>query len=808
MKRLFVVAGVLGVLLVLVGGGTFLYILQTLPSPDILADRRIPESTRIYDRSGKTLLYEIHGNEKRTQVPFEKIPETLTQATIAIEDEGFYTHRAFSIRGIIRGLIIKPLTGARAQGGSTITQQLAKNAFLTRDRTLVRKLKELALSIELERRFTKDEILSLYLNQIPYGATAYGVESASQLFFGKSVGSLTLAESALLASIPQAPTYYSPWGSHVDVLLARKDYALERMEGLGFISEEERVAATKEKLVFSDPSDGIRAPHFVLAVQDYLEQQYGEAAVRTGGLMVTTTLDWKLQELAEKAVSEGAQRNEELYNGKNAALVAEDPLTGQILALAGSRDYFDDAIEGKFNVATQGLRQPGSAIKPFVYVSAFENGYTPDTILFDVPTEFDTTGDPERSYAPENYDGLFRGPVTMRNALAQSLNIPAVKTLYLVGLDRALATAKNFGITTLTEKSRYGLSLVLGGGEVRLIDLVHAYGAFADDGITHAQSFILEVRDKEGVLESYRNKERRVMDPQYVRLVNDILSDVDARRPLFSASLSLTVVPEYEVALKTGTTNDYRDAWAIGYSPRLVAGVWAGNNDNKPMERKGGSILAAVPIWHDFMSRALSEFSSVPFVKPDPSPAAKPILRGEYVITYEALGKQYPQVHDTLFYIDRKDPQGPDPKNPETDPQFKNWEDGALAWAREHLPNFASLNEPVPLGGVLVGDGIIALTVPTTAEIVAPLNGAFVSGNVTVEVDAGSSTNILRAELYWNDALIDTRVSELGMDVHYVYSFTPEVVGPQNLLRLRVIDEAGHSAESSVILFTPTPKNP
>ena len=369
MKRIvpYVIFGLAA--LIVAGGVFFFYILKTLPSADILSDRRIPESTKIYDRTGEVLLYEIHGDEKRTVVPFDEIPDTVKQATVAIEDEDFYKHSALSFRGIFRAFITNIKRLSVSQGGSTITQQLAKNAFLTSDRSslfklVIRKIKELALSIELERRFTKDEILGFYLNQIPYGATAYGIESASQLFFKKSSRDLSLAESALLASIPQAPSYYSPWGSHVDALLTRKDYVLSRMEKEGYISKEEQIEASEEKISFAEPSQGISAPHFVLAVQDYLEDQYGEEAVRTGGFIVTTTLDWKLQEIAETAVSDGAKRNTELYKGTNAALVAEDPGTGQILALAGSRNYFDEEIPGKFNVAAQGLRQPGSALKP------------------------------------------------------------------------------------------------------------------------------------------------------------------------------------------------------------------------------------------------------------------------------------------------------------------------------------------------------------------------------------------------------------------------------------------------------------
>ena len=785
--------------LILAGAGLiYLFIIiKDLPDADFLSSRQVFESTKIYDRAGETLLYEIHGEEKRTIIPFDEIPAYMKQATIAIEDEGFYTHSAFSIRGIIRGLIFKPLSGSRAQGGSTITQQLAKNAFLTSQRSITRKLKELVLAVRLEKKFSKDEILNLYLNQIPYGSNAYGIEAAAKTIFDKKAKDLTLAESALLASLPQAPSYYSPWGSHADELMARKNALLEKMVTLGFISEKEKVGAQKQQLAFADNFTSIKAPHFVMMVQDYLNNKYGEDFVRTNGLKVITTLDLKLQESAEKAVAEGAARNQELYEGKNAALVAQDATTGQILALVGSRNYFDKEIEGNFDVATQGLRQPGSAIKPLVYATAFKKGFTPDTTVFDLETEFDATGDPEKSYKPQNFDETFRGPVTLRQALSQSINIPAIKTLYLAGIDNFLKLAKDFGITTLTERSRYGLSLVLGGGEVKLIDLVNAYSVFAQEGTLHKQSFILKVEDDGKVLEEYADEPTNVIDPQYARLINDILSDVKSRAPLFANSLSLTVFPNHEVALKTGTTNDYRDAWSVGYTPSLVVGVWAGNNDNSPMFKKGSSILAAVPIWSAFMSDALKDRPGEAFNKPEPIFVQKPMLNGQYVVDYLANGQKYPQIHDLLYYVDKKDPLGPEPASPENDSQFKNWEEPVLAWAKVNIPNFENAyNKPLP-SNAQIKNNDVSLDI----KFLAPKNGEFIGSAFYLAADVSSSLNLKKLEVYLNNSLIDG-VYNLASGVYsYRKNLAVNNSELQNTLKIVATDELNQRAEKEIILY-------
>lgn len=670
-----------------------LYFVKTLPTFEEITGQQISQSTKIYDRTGTILLYEVSSGQQRTVASFDQIPQSLKDATVAIEDQNFYNEPAFDLKAIIRALYIDVTHGQILQGGSTITQELARNAFLTLNQTLTRKLKELILAIKLNQYYSKDQILALYLNEVSYGPNISGVETASEAYFAEPVGQLDIAQSAVLAALPQAPTYYSPWGSHVSDLLARQKLVLQKMYDLGKITKAEYNAAVAEKISFQpESSGGIKAPHFVMAVEDYLVQKYGEAAVDTGGLKVITTLDWNLQQAAETAVTQGVARNTSLYDSTNGSLVAQDPQTGQILALVGSANYFDVKNQGNFDVATQGLRQPGSSLKPFIYLTGFQLGYTPDTVLFDVPTEFSTNpGCPavpdfssvnKLCFHPQDFEGTFAGPLSIRDALAQSVNVPAVKMLYLVGIKNALQTTSEFGITTLTDPNQYGLSLVLGGGAVHLIDLTEAYSVLAADGIKHAQTMILQVQDASGnTLESYHDQSSQVSDTQSVRLINDILSDATARAPLMGASQNLTVFPGYDVALKTGTSNDYRDAWAMGYTPSLVVGVWAGNNDNTPMKRNGSSILAAVPMWSAFMTQALPLVPNTTFTQPDPTNPSKPILAGDYTANN--------QIHTILFYVDKSDPTGPDPTNPGADPQFANWETGVINWARQNIPNFA-----------------------------------------------------------------------------------------------------------------------
>ncbi len=773
------------------------FLIKDLPDTTLLASRQVSESTKIYDKTGGVLLYEIHGEEKRTVISFDEIPDYVKKATVAIEDENFYNHGAVDWKGIARAFLTNIVRGRISQGGSTITQQLAKNAFLTDAQTITRKLRELVLAIKLERKYTKDEILNLYLNQIPYGSNAYGIQAASQTFFNKNAKDLTLSEAALLAGLPKAPSYFSPYGAHLKDAVARRNTILEKMAELGSINEQEKSGAEKVKLEFAPGLTTIKAPHFAIMVQDYLNQKYGEDYVRTAGLKVITTLDWNLQQVAERVVSEGAQRNEELYAGKNSALVAQDANTGQVLALVGSRDYFDTANDGNFNVAVQGLRQPGSTIKPFAYIAAFKKGYTPDTIVFDVETEFDATGDPDKSYKPQNFDEKFRGPVTLRQGLSQSINIPSIKTLYLAGIDNVLNLAKAFGITTLTERSRYGLSLVLGGGEAKLIDMVNAYSVFAQDGIKHTQSFIVQVSDKDKILEQYSDEPENVIEPQYTRLINNILSDTESRAALFQNSLGLTIFPNQEVAMKTGTTNDYRDAWTIGYTKSIVVGVWAGNNDNTPMQKHGSSILAAVPIWSAFMREALKDRPTDTFTQPDPIVVEKPMLKGEYVVNYSLGSEQYPQVHDILYYVNKNDPLGPDPEDPTQDSQYTNWEDPTIAWAKANIPNFdQTYNKPLPAGAYVKDSSANNLSL----DVISPNNGGFIKNPLVIVANVRSSTNIKDLEVYFNDKLIDEQLNS-GKEFTYAKNLNLINIDLQNTMKIVLTDEFNNKTSKNLILY-------
>jgi len=793
---------------------------KNLPSPEQFTQRRVNQSTKIYDRTGEKLLYEVHGEEKRTVVPFEDIPLHVRQATLAAEDAHFYKNPAFDIRGILRAVINNLKSASLSQGGSTITQQLAKNVFLTREKTISRKLKELVIAVQFEERYTKDQILWFYLNQIPYGSNVYGIESAAQTFFSTSTQSLTLSQAATLSALLNLPSYYSPWGSHVDRLMLRKDYVLDRMTELGMISEEESAEAKKEVITFSKQTLGsIKAPHFVLAVKDILTEKYGEDMVTNGGLRVITTLDARLQEIAEEKVLQGALRNAELYKGTNAALVAQDPNTGQVLALVGSRNYFDDEIDGNFNVPLQGLRQPGSALKPFVYLTAFQEGYQPDSVVFDAETEFDASGIQGRSYKPHNFDDVFLGPVSLKESLAQSRNVPAVKTLYLAGVSETLKTLSNFGISTLTERARYGLSLVLGGGEIKLSELTNAYATLADDGVRHRQVLILEVRDSKGqALETYSDEAQRVIDPIYTRLVNSILASRELRAPLYSGSIGLTFFPGHDVALKTGTTNDYRDAWTMGYTPSLVVGVWAGNNNNAPMQKSGSSILAALPIWNAFMKEALQFFSYESFESPDSLPQLKkPMINGSPYGVFSADGSTYLRAHSILHYVDRSDPQGPMPNSPTEDPQYENWEAGVKSWVLKHLPNGADLTAPLPNNASIIDSSAQSFSTSTSSNSpvlidpslnnkalpvisdIQPRNSSFVGNVFIVTAKVFSEAGLKRVEVFLNgEFTAQQSLSGTGQEFKIPISGN---LKPHNTLELRVFDLLNRETRMPLVIY-------
>lgn len=669
-------------------GGVFTAwaIFASIPAINTIENRIVGESTKIYDRTGEVLLYDVHGSMRRTEIPFADISPFIRNATVAIEDDTFYEHNGFRPLAFLRAVLVNLglKEGFRGQGGSTITQQVVKNTLLTQDKTIIRKLKEIVLAIKLERIATKEEILNIYLNETSYGGTIYGVEEASRYFFGKPAKEVTLAEAAYLAALPQAPTRYSPYGNHTDELENRKNLVLARMKNAGFITSSEYDAAMEETVQFKQEveSGGIKAPHFVFYIREYLEEKYGADAVANEGLKVITSLDWELQQEAERIVRERALANEKQFNAENAGLVAIDPKTGQILAMVGSRGFLDEDIDGQVNVTIM-PRQPGSSFKPFVYATAFEKGYTPETMLFDVQTQFSTTcgaADVANSeppcYSPGNYDHQFRGPVSIRNALAQSLNIPAVKTLYLAGIPDSIETARDMGISTLTDSNRYGLTLVLGGGEVTLLDMTSAYGVFANEGLRNKPTGVLSIEDSRGnVLEQYEKEESRALDPQVARLITDILSDNEARTPLYGPNSPLRF-PGFDVAAKTGTTNDNKDAWVLGYATSIVAGAWAGNNIPESMNQISGLIVT--PMWHDFMEIALEKYPPDEFTAPSPDPerdSLPAVLRGEWN-SNPALG-----LHDILYWVNKDNPRSGRPDF--SDSQLNHWDYAVSVWAQQ-----------------------------------------------------------------------------------------------------------------------------
>ncbi|MEK7536381.1 MAG: PBP1A family penicillin-binding protein, partial [Patescibacteria group bacterium] len=590
----------------------------TLPSPDKVI-RREGFSTKILDRNGKSL-YDIFENERRTPIKIEDMPLYLKQATVAIEDKNFYSHNGFDILGTIRGLS-RFFTRGYAQGGSTLTQQLVKNVLLSSERSAIRKIKEFILSVQIERKYTKDQILQMYLNEAPYGGTAWGVETAAETYFGKNAKDLNLVESAILAGMPQLPSKYSPYSKTPDAYIDRTINVLRRMREDEYITKDQENAALSElsNVKFQSKGSSFKAPHFVQYVQKILEDRYGEKVIEQGGLKVTTTLDLDLQEKAQEIVSDEIAKVES-QRITNGGAVVLDSTTGEILAMVGSKRFDDPDYDGQVNV-TMSLRQPGSSFKPFTYVTAFKKGYTASTMVMDVDTVFQGgTGQPD--YQPVNYDGKYKGPVQLRYALGNSLNIPAVKLIAMVGIKDVLETAYDLGLNSLPPNketlSRVGLSLTLGGGEVRLLELTGAYSAFFNGGTKVEPFAILKVEDNDGkILEEIKpQKDKKVLDPQEAYLISNILSDNSARVDTFGTN-SLLNIPGRQVAVKTGTTNDKRDNWTIGGTPQRAIGVWVGNNDNSPMLNVASGVSGSSPIWRRITMESLAGLGPVNFVEPD-----------------------------------------------------------------------------------------------------------------------------------------------------------------------------------------------
>lgn len=826
-KKLWKELVILGLAIMLFVGGAGIIWLANLKMPDISAfsQRKIAQSTKIFDRTGKILLYDIHENTKRTIIPFEDISQNIKNATISIEDNEFYQHIGIKPTAILRAIIADLIPGGLTQGGSTITQQVIKNSVLTKDKTITRKLKEWVLAVKVEKILTKDQILSTYLNETPYGGSVYGVEEASRLFFGKSAKDVTLSEAAYIAAIPQAPTFYSPYGKNKEALDKRQQLVLRKMLENKFITQEDYDIASKEVVVFREKTNtNIRAPHFSLYVKQYLVDKYGEETVEQGGLSVITTLDYSLQEKAEEVVRGFAPRLEADFGASNTAMVGISPKTGDILMMIGSRDYYDKRIDGNFNITTA-FRQPGSAFKPFVYATAFQKGYTPETILFDVKTEFSSECNPDgtpkntsaKCYSPENYDGLFEGPETMKKALAHSRNIPAVKTLYLAGIKDSIHTAENMGITTLKDPNRYGLTLVLGGGEVSLLEITGAYGVFANDGVRNDTRAVLMVKDADGnILEQATENPIQAIPQNVARQINDALSDPSVRLE----SLNTLIEPmRREVAVKTGTTNDYRDVWIEGYTPDLVIGAWAGKNDNTAMEKKVAGLVIA-PVWAALFTEVVKNQPVSHFQKPEPLPDnLKPVLRGVWrggnsyfrdKISGKLATDYTPiefkeeivqnNVHSILYWLDKDNPNGEVPTNPASDNQFNNWEYGVRKWVEEwkaRNPGFVeggAFVKPTATDDVHVPENFpkVTITSPTSDS------KFYKDDRITISATAISKMNIKRAEFFVNNTY-------LGSDEQnpFSYSFIPNSIsslGTRAEIRVVIYDDILNKGEATLTL--------
>ncbi|MBU2028894.1 PBP1A family penicillin-binding protein, partial [Patescibacteria group bacterium] len=654
-------------------GAAVVYLFFITPKAE-LTHRQVAQTSIIYDRTGEHKLYEIHGEENRKIITHEEVPDLMRLTTIVAEDNSFYEHHGISLSAIIRSAWVNFRNSGLSQGASTITQQLARNAFLTREKSWERKIKEIVLALKIEARYNKDEILDFYLNEIPYGSNAYGIQSAAVIFFGKNATDLNLDEAALLAALPKATNTYSPYGDNQDFLMARQKMILENLKDK--VTDEDRklviealAADTLAKII--PLREKIEAPHLVFFVKDQLEKTYPKEILEEGGLKIYTTLDYEMQKTAEEIVKNYILTNEKKYRAENGALIAIDPQTGEILAMVGSRDYFDETIDGEVNVATQN-RQPGSSFKPIVYATAFEKGYQPETIMIDVETNFGPDG-MGKDYIPNNYNMNFNGPLPMRSTLAMSLNIPAVKTLYLAGIDETIDLAERLGITSLTRRSAYGLSLALGGGDMTLLEETAAFSVFANDGRRNPATAILKVIDHTGQeIINTDKKNEQVIDAQVARKINSILSDNSARAPIFGSQNSL-FFKNRTMAGKTGTTQDYRDAWTVGYTPRIAVGVWVGNNDNRTMQAGADGSVVAGPLWRKFMEAIISRYPEEKFGEYDKITSSKPMITGNFetktIYFDQNKGKQVSEKkkgkdgvvemqepvnrHDILFYVNK-----------------------------------------------------------------------------------------------------------------------------------------------------------
>lgn len=788
---------------------TFAWFAKDLPTPAKIAKMQPTQSTKIYDRNG-VLLYET-GDLKRTVVESDKMSKLVKEATVATEDQSFYQNHGLNFRGIARAAINDIFhTSLGIQGGSTITQQYVKNALLYSDRTFVRKIKEVILSIELEFMYSKDQILTMYLNEIPYGGQTAGVEAASRMYFNKSAKDLTLAQAATLAAIPKAPTYYSPYGTHTKKLIARRNYVLDQMVKMKYISRDEAEAAKKEDTTTVGSAVqprrmSILAPHFSLYVLEQAANQFGEQRVEKEGLTIYTSLDYEKQKIAEKAVEDGMAKVRK-YGGSNGALVSLDPKTGEVITMVGSKDFFDVSIDGNVNIATS-LRQPGSSFKPYVYSTALKRkDFSPSRILFDFTTDFGG------GYIPRNYDGSTHGPVTVRSALNNSLNIPAVRTTALAGIDNIITTASDMGISSLTQRSRYGLSLGLGVGEVSLLEHTGGFSVLANSGTKHDIKTITKVIDhKRNTLYEYKPDEDRgkqALDPQIAYEMQNIMSDNNARAMVFGTRSPL-YFPDRPVGAKTGTTTDFRDAWALGYTPSLTVGVWVGNNDNHPMSSGADGVVVAAPIFHNFMAKMTAGTPVEQFMAP------KEIQTLTVEKWSNKLPSEYSRETTTDIFASWQVPTEKDDVNtpvrvckanglpaPEgaaenlTEvkifsnihsemPDNPNWEGPVRAWAIS-----AGLYNPTPAGTCDISTVAPAITI----SITSPANDATVSGTQEIAAIVNNPASVTKVEFFIDNVSIG---SDSSTPYTLSYNFDTLSSG-RHVLDVIATDTSGNTAKDQL----------
>lgn len=799
------------VIIVFMTAIAFAWFAKDLPTPSRIANRRPTESTKIYDKTGKTLLYET-GEQKRTIIQSDQISPFIKDATIATEDANFYKNHGFETRSIVRALFNRVThRTSNVQGTSTITQQYVKNALLTSNRSLARKFKELILAVELEMMFKKDDILTMYLNEIPYGNSTAGCEAASKMYYGKTCKELDLAQAATLVAIPQAPTYYSPYGTHTDALVGRKNYVLDRMVSTGKISKEDADKAKLEdtttvNVAIKPRHDAMLAPHFAMYVLEDVANQYGEEKINKEGLKILSTLDYDKQVIAEQAITDGAKKLK-ANNASNGALVSIDPKTGQILAMVGSIDYFDTTIDGNVNV-TDSLRQPGSSFKIFEYSTLLkQKEYSPSKILFDLQTDFGG------GYVPKNYNGRFSGPVTVRSALQNSLNIPAVKTMALAGLDNTIKTAEDLGITSLTDRSRYGLSLALGAGEVRPTEMASAYGTLANNGNHQNLTPILKITDSKGkTLYDFDkdHKGKQAIDSQIAYQMSNILSDNAARTPIFGARSALFFSGR-TVAAKTGTTQESRDGWACGYTPSIATVVWVGNNMPSPMKKD--AVDLAGPIFHSYMEKALANTPDEPFKQPEgiqavtvdkfsnklPTDLSPADQRTTDIFASWQVPTDKDDVHIKLRVCKSNGKLAPsslpDSLTEERiftnlhseKPDNSNWENPVRGWASgngmANLPptDYCSASDAGP-----------------TISIATPINNATLSGSYEITVSTGTSNPPIKSvEYYIDDVSIGSSTSASTFPLNY--SFNTLSVGGHKLTAIGT-DQNGDTANASITI--------